>query len=585
MESSLEPVVETARNGLPTLRLAGRYVHSRHDPAREAARAMEELARRDPPAVVMLGLGLGYHATFLLANTDQTHIIAFEPSQQIVALARGAGTLPSGTDHTRLTVTTTDEQLLAALSAHTAEGFAVFDLSGRTEGDDAFAEARNAAQRFASRVEINRNTLHRFGRLWVRNLCRNLPQLANAGSVTRLRDTFEGFPVILLAAGPTLDQVLPILPEIAQRCVVIAVDTALAPATRAGVTPDFAVVVDPQYWNARHLDRVLLPDTILVSEPSAHPQVFRAFPNAVHLCSSVFPLGRAFEMSLGRFGSLGAGGSVATSAWDLARLIGASSTHVAGLDLGFPGGRTHCRGSFFEELTLALAHRTAAAEGVIFRYTWGENAVPVPANDGSTLLSDRRMAIYRSWFTSQLALPGAPFTASVTKGGSAIEGVESGSTEDLLRLPPRRAEIDARRRILVETPATDSEGRRKLLLEQTVAIERTIVDLATTADAASAEIERIRTHHEAGRDVDFSPLRPIDEALGSHPAGAIGSFLVQEAIELVREGYGSESIAEQIEASSALYSGLADAARFHAEELRQARDSLTQVSEGQDRGL
>ena len=61
--------------------------------------------------------------------------------------------------------------------------------------------------------------------------------------------------------------------------------------------------------------------------------------------------------------------------------------------------------------------------------------------------------------------------------------------------------------------------------------------------------------------VDFSPLKPIDDALGAHPAGAIGSFLVQEAIARVREGYGSSSIAEQIEASSAIYLGLSDAAR------------------------
>ncbi|MFW6292847.1 MAG: motility associated factor glycosyltransferase family protein [Spirochaetota bacterium] len=568
---------------MPTLRIEGRYVHSRHDPAREARRAMADLARRDPPAVVMLGLGLGYHATFLLAHTDQAHVIAFEPSQAVIEMAHGAGTLPPPADHHRITIATTDEQFLSALSRYAAEGFAVFELSGRTEADDAFAAAKTAAKSFASRVEINRNTLHRFGRLWVRNLCRNLPRLAGAASVTGLADAFRGLPALLLAAGPTLDQILPALPDLAARCVVIAVDTALDPALRAGVTPDFAVVVDPQYWNARHLDRVHLPDTVLVSEPSAHPRVFRSFPNAIHLCSSVFPLGRAFEESLGRFGSLGAGGSVATTAWDLARLLGATSIHVAGLDLGFPGGRTHCRGSFFEELALALALRTAPAEAVVFRYTWGADSVPVPANDGSALLSDRRMAIYRSWFASQLALPGAPRTAAITRGGSSIAGLDVSSAEDIMRLPPKRDKIDARRRLLIDAPAPDAEPRLRRLLDQTVSMELELSDLVETASAASGEMERIRASHAAGENVDFSPLKPIDDALGAHPAGAIGSFLVQEAIERVREGYGSSSIAEQIDASTAIYRGLAEAARFHAEELRRARDFLAQVSERYDR--
>ena len=218
----------------------------------------------------------------------------------------------------------------------------------------------------------------------------------------------EGIPTLLLAAGPTLDQVLPHLRELARRCLVIAVDTAVSPARRAGIEPDFAVVVDPQYWNARHLDRIPPGRTLLVSEASAHPFVFRHFRPPLFLCSSLFPLGRSFEALLGAFGSLGAGGSVSTSAWDLARLLGTSQVYAAGLDLGFPGGRTHCRASFFEELALALGSRLQPAEGVIFRYlTWGANPAPIPCERRRRRSSPTAgWPIYRTWFASQLALPG-----------------------------------------------------------------------------------------------------------------------------------------------------------------------------------
>ena len=566
--------VESARNGSPTLLVDGRYVHSRHAPEREAARAMEPVARREPPAVIVLGAGLGYQADYLLEHTRLTLIVVVEPDPALARLARSAGRPAIAEPDRRLVFVTGAEELAAILPQRAAEGFEVVDLPGRTTGDPAFDRARETLRAFADRLDINRNTLQRFGRLWVRNLCRNLERIATGRGVAELTGSFGGVPALLLAAGPTLDQVLPSLPALAERAVVIAVDTAVAPALRAGVEPDFAVVVDPQYWNARHLDRIRTPRTILVSEGSAHPRVFRSFEPPHYFCSSVFPLGHAFESVKGRFGSLGAGGSVSTTAWDLARSLGADTVFAAGLDLGFPDARTHCRGSYFEELALRLADRLRPAEQVVFRYLTGANPAPIPANDGGTLLSDRRMAVYRTWFASQLRSPTAPTTAILTRGGAQIEGAHVASVDEALALPPRRADIDAATdHIRARAPGAQAPAT-SALADVADDLHASLDELSALAGRALETLAQIRAGHESEHAVDFSRLAPIDAGLAEHRAAAIASFLAQGAINRVRAGFGSGGIAEQLEASGELYEALRRGAAYHAGELAAAAARL-----------
>ncbi len=576
MDAAGDLRLETATNGSLTLIAAGRYLHSRHNPERDASRALEAAARREPAAMVLFGLGLGYHADYLIEHTESTRIIVFEPVAEIVAITTEHGSLARLRQSGRLTLATDSRSLAGILPQIAGEGFETFVLPGTERLSNEYAAARRVTDAFSRRLEINRNTLQRFGRLWVRNLCRNLDALAHAYGVTTLAGSFSDVPVLLLAAGPTLDQILPILPDLARRYLVVAVDTAIAPALRVGVHPDFAVVVDPQYWNTRHLDRMKAKGTMLVSEASAHPRVFQSFGAQTFLCSSVFPLGRAFEESIGRFGSLGAGGSVATTAWDLARLIGATEITLAGLDLGFPAGRTHCRSSYFEHLALLSGTRFTTAESVVFRYVWSAEPSPIAANDGGEILSDRRMEVYHRWFTEQISLPGAPPTKTITVGGAAIEGVTRLSPELALDRPVQRDRIDRRRGDLLRAlPAPDGR-RRGLLHARTDELRRLLEDLQGAAEEAAAAVRRIRRDRLSGQSVDFSPLVPLDRHLGRHPAGAIGSFLIQEAISQIRSGYGSADVAEQIDASLKMYEGLADSTAYHAEELKRASERISQ---------
>ena len=100
-----------------------------------------------------------------------------------------------------------------------------------------------------------------------------------------------------------LYEVITQLPRLADRCVVIAVDTALRACLSAGVQPDFTILVDPQYWNWRHLDGTRAAGSVLITESAAWPAVFRYPARDIFLCSSLFPLGKYLESRIGRKGA------------------------------------------------------------------------------------------------------------------------------------------------------------------------------------------------------------------------------------------------------------------------------------------
>jgi hypothetical protein len=275
-------------------------------------------------------------------------------------------------------------------------------------------------------------------------LAKNLELVRDIPGISGLKGILRevAIPVFLAAAGPSLDGAGPILSEIHKRCLIIATDTSLRFLYRRGIESDFVVSVDPQFWNSRHLDRLPSPKTRLIAESAVYPSVLRLPFGGIFLCGSYFPLGRFIEDRLEPKGELGAGGSVATSAWDFARFLGSRQIWIAGLDLSFPELKTHFRGALFEEKSHSESGRFATGE------TWNflalRNGLPFMAKrmGGGTVLTDKRLSLYAAWFEDSFFRYPEIKNLSLSAAGLALEGLETSGKEELLALPERRKELD-----------------------------------------------------------------------------------------------------------------------------------------------
>ena len=559
-------MIEVAQNGTPTIRDEYGYMHSRRNPVREAERTVELAARGgEPAACICFGFGLGYFAEAAMRRFPAAEIFIVEPDISFflgVLAARNLEALLSS-DRTNFVLGLTPEDAAAGLSAIPEGNVTLLGAKSLYVRNAPFFDSvRLRIERLLNRREINRNTLNRFGTRWIRNLSSNLPVLAGATGVSEIKNLFRGVPSLVLAAGPSLDDIVPHLPRLADRMVVIAVDTSLRAVLAAGVDPDIVVVVDPQYWNARHLDRCVT-NSILVSESSSHPRVFRTSFRRTLFCSSLFPLGIHLESKLGDFGTLGAGGSVATTAWDLARYIGSKPIYMAGLDLGYPDLQTHYRGSMFEERAHKISRRDFPAEHAGFMALHDANPYLVPSVAGGSVLTDKRLVVYKWWFESQLESDPNTDTRTLSGRGIAIDGIRSSSIEEVLGLPPIREEIVGR---LEETEFGS------VAVPLTRVVRELIAELALLSTTTRGAVETCRTLIDGGRltSRDLEILDDIDESIRSNMSKEIVGFLMQEALREVQD------TTDPMQRSLELYRQIGDSATFHIGQLSRGLDLLDQ---------
>ena len=461
--------VEPTPAGEPTLCVKGVYVHSRRDPLREGQRLADSISM-ESGAVVILGFGLGYaaqaaaksgrpviivekHAKILLKALESRDFCDFLSQYRLLFIIGGTGegivnalVMTSRQSQTDITQGIVSEDNL------NNDKISVIRNKALTGLDEKWYSAVNDRIRaWTMKDEVNKATYKRFGQRWERNVTRNMSAIRDYPGILHLTGLACGkeqrnvpLPVFLAAAGPSLDNIKPLLRDIYDRCIIVAVDTSLRFFVNNGIQPDFVVVVDPQFWNSRHLDRCVDKQTALVAEPAVYPPVLRLPFNHKFLCSSMFPLGANIEKQVDQKGSLGAGGSVATTAWDFARILGSSQIWIAGLDLAYPELKTHFRGARFESLSNSGSCRFNPAEKWVVRVLRDGLPFKTLSAAGCQVLTDKRLSLYASWFESQFRRHEQVQNFCFFPAGLSIKGLKPAEIEKFLEMPKCREEIDSR---------------------------------------------------------------------------------------------------------------------------------------------
>lgn len=553
-----------ARSGAMSARAFGTWLHSRYDPLAEARALADEAIASGEELVLILGLGLGYMARAALKAGAFVALIESDPAWMAALFEAVDMSDILGNGACSVILCPQGRGLLDFLYGVSPSSISVVENGATMSAFPLAASAfRSQIAEYRKKDDINAATLKRFGRLWVRNLAKNMGVSASCPGVSMATACFKGLPALVLAAGPSLDEALPALPELAKRMLTVCVDTALRSVLSVGVQPDFVMVVDPQFWNASHLDRCLAPHSVLVTEAAVWPSVLRLPFRRIIQCSSLYPLGRYVEDRMGPpKGSLGAGGSVATSAWDFARIMGCSPIYMAGLDLSFPDGRTHASASLFEQRALSRGARYDPASSESFRAMRGAHPVKVVANDGSEPWSDERLTLYSTWFERQMRAH--PETASYTLSakGIAIAGMPLETLDSLLLLPERSDDISRRLSLLLQEMDIDSTGGGErlgaILLDLLLELEA----IATKADSAVYMAESAKGRGGEDISVVLKELERIDEELLASKARDVVGFMFSSARDII--GGRARTIDDSLEHTVRLYSAVAQSARWHA---------------------
>jgi hypothetical protein len=401
------PEAWTARIALPTGERVA--LHSARNPLAEAQLQLSAVDANaaSPAVVVLVGAGLGFVTEAAHRRWPTARIVVLEPSSELArhARARTPDLYTSGT-----------VQLLAGPDYEGTRP--LWQLLDTRDGSEppivvhpviarvaprASALAEACARRAILAAQMNERAREENAGRYLLHTLKNLPFIVRGADPAALRGRFAGVPVIVVAAGPSLDRQLPALRRLATRALVIAADTAWRPLATAGIDPHIVVAVDPTDMNGRHLLRVpARRRPWLLAEPSVDPRVPPVF------AGRFAPFRVANHHPWPWLGTLGierplvrVWGSVVTAACDLALTFGANPMLFVATDLAFTNDRPYCRGTTFEE-----EWARPAAYGVSLRRTWdttlaSKTLLTMPDVHGAEAATAPHLVEFRDWLVAR----------------------------------------------------------------------------------------------------------------------------------------------------------------------------------------
>jgi hypothetical protein len=449
--------VSVARTGVPTAKLLvdgrPRALHSLHDPLNEARQFLDTAFPKSPTPILLAGAGLGW-VPFAATESGRERgpLLVLEPDPALLRAGFESLDLAAAaldplifwfTDEPEAAWWNRLEPIIGLLAD--AEP-AVVTLPSRASAVAPLLERfqRTLAEAIRRRT-IQRHTDRKLGEHFVRNLIDNLARPRPAESIGDWRGRWSGRPALVVAAGPSLHDALPLVARAVGRVGVIAVSTALRALSAAGIEPDFAVQIDWSDLCVRHFTGVRPgARTRLVATVTASATALDAWSGPVLMLEdeSAALAGAASKAGDRQAGAASAeprqvrpGITVAHTAFHLAEFLGADPIILVGQDLAFPDGVYYAPGNGLHEYWRPELNRftTIETRERLRQMRMKRHAVTVPGRRGDPVPADEQMLHYLRQFEADFAVSPAR-VLDASPAGAVKAGAEPLAAADLERL-------------------------------------------------------------------------------------------------------------------------------------------------------
>ncbi|GEM_PF-6070399 len=347
--------VTTTRSGVPTVcyhTSAGKkYIHSHYDPITEAQKLLNTITVKNNHYLIIFGNGLGYAAYEALHRGFKRIIIVENNSSLITAWLNTASLaeIKMILEKTQFIYTHTPhhtaQTLINAVNINTSPVIDVLELRPVCDINTHYWNTLRTAFNTVLQHAINqRATTRHLALLWIINTVRTLPHT--------LQCTFSlpkyPHPVIIISAGPSLDQYRTLLPSLAAHALLMCVDTACPILADMNITPDIIISIDPQPISHAHFVNHYYSAAYIRSIFS-HPAVVQHFaPEQTFCFIGYHPLESPF-IDIGGCTPAHTGGSVTTAAVQAARIMQASHIILLGTDLCYQRMHPYAHGTYIEQ--------------------------------------------------------------------------------------------------------------------------------------------------------------------------------------------------------------------------------------------
>jgi len=445
------PVCQRTTSGDLTCKAAGQagqdvYLHSRHDPIREAQKWVDGIGResarqqsddqgtspdeRDTLTMcyVVDGFGLGYHVRALYEQLKGKAFIVV--GERDIALLRAAF------NHLDYTEMLASGRIIFISHANRDEIFqklggrgsimmlGVLFTHSRQQIDSEFhAAVHKLISEYTCYMRTHFISLLANSVTTCKNILYNLPSYIGGSGIGKLKGRFTGCPAVVVSAGPSLQRNIDTLRQIRDKVVVIAVQTTLKPLLASGVSPDFVTSLDYHEISKRFFEDIAdeqLANVHLVAEPKATWHVIDTYRGRGPISLLGNNIARLLLKDIkDSHDDLPAGATVAHLAFYLGRYIGADPIIFIGQDLAFTNNVYYSPGNALHEIWQGELNRFCTIEMKEWERIVRNRNLLRKVDDiyGAKIYTDDQMFTYLQQFEKDFARSNCRII-DATEGGS-----------------------------------------------------------------------------------------------------------------------------------------------------------------------
>ncbi|MGE7769394.1 motility associated factor glycosyltransferase family protein [Viridibacillus arvi] len=260
--------VEPSKKGKDTLSILKNeklhYLHSKYDPEREAITFINQFANlNEHDHIFFIGTGLGYHIEQILINYPHVKYSIYEPDIEILKVFLSSQNLEKMKPERLVQIFTevndvnNIEQFMDQFSGKTIT--LAWPVTKQLYSD----EIENMNNKLIELLKEKRSSLGTnaaFQQRWIINSIINFPTVLSTPNILIDidRKSFEGKPVLLVAAGPSLSFDIELIRKIKDegRAYVFAVGSAINALIAKEIIPDAFFSYDPSLLNQKVAEKV-----------------------------------------------------------------------------------------------------------------------------------------------------------------------------------------------------------------------------------------------------------------------------------------------------------------------------------------
>jgi hypothetical protein len=386
------------------------FLHSKYNPVKEAVKFANEQYNPNCAAHVLYGFGLGYH---VLEMTKQmrscSRLYVIENNIEVFRVALENINLEQIILHPSV------ELLISKDASYLAQKMKEIikqnvNLICHPASLKAIPDENEYFKFVMENWNLKKSITDDYNNIIQKNLNHNLK--LDSLNVGIFFNQFKGIPIVIVSTGPSLDKNIDLLREVKNKALIISVGSALKPLLMRNIIPDFFIIIDPQietYYQIQGFENLNIPFIYLATAASYTVSEYKGIK--LIACQEKEYLRQQDKPEY----VVDSGGSVATTALDIAIKMGGSPVILVGQDLAYTGGKNHAEYGTHMDINSPQL----------------KNMRRVKGQDGKILYTSLGLLSYKYWIENRIEKENITFI-NATEGGAYINGMTHMSLKNVI---------------------------------------------------------------------------------------------------------------------------------------------------------